>query len=328
MIHFIGNIFWYPPWHQDEIDLVENLKKQIEDKFPDETNLLLNLTWFGPQFKNNNEYKKFLKLIENTKIDNLFLQGSGDPVHLSKEETTKLFEVSKAKKLFLLGNFDSRHCYSFHSFVISKYFEKYSLQDLKMKKDKYIFLNYNRKPAEHRVNLVKLLDQQDLSKHGIITLANERFLEDDVNDEKGWSGGGYSTPHDIHSLGRLDIWQNHFLTIVSETDYQDFLWTFVSEKTFKPLLGLRPFVINGQTDTYKWLTKRGFKTFNKYWNHINVENCDIDDVHPNICKVVNFLKTQNLTELYTDMLDDLIYNRERFYEFAKEQKIKMDNVFC
>jgi hypothetical protein len=62
----------------------------------------------------------------------------------------------------------------------------------------------------------------------------------------------FGIPHDIHSLGNLDIWQQHFLNVVGETEFMHWDNMFISEKTWKPILGLRPFVINGQTKIYQY----------------------------------------------------------------------------
>ena len=138
----------------------------------------------------------------------------------------------------------------------------------------------------------------------------------------------FGIPHDISSIGRLEYWQNHFLTVVSETDFEDHLWTFITEKTWKPIIGLRPFVINGQSLIYRYLNDNGFKTFNKYWSHIDLETCNIDNIHENICEVIKFLYTQDMEKMYLDMLPDLRYNKLRFNEFAIEQRYKMENLFA
>jgi hypothetical protein len=37
--------------------------------------------------------------------------------------------------------------------------------------------------------------------------------------------------------------------------------------------------------------------------------------------------TQELLQMYQDMLPDLQYNRDRFFEFAKEQQYKINHLF-
>jgi len=316
-------------WHKDQIDLMASIGTQIELKFPRANNVLINMTWFGQQFENH-EYMKFYNYYKSYNVDNLFLLASEDPCFYNRDDTHSLFAESGAKNLYLLGHFDGEHNFNFHNIVLTKYFHHYTEAQLLMQESRYIFVNYNRKPRDHRTRLVHILDDQKLSELGVVTLGDDRSLNETVEDigiENQWWDQEHGIPHDIHSLGRLDIWQNHFLTVVSETDYEDDLWTFITEKTWKPIIGLRPFVINGQTAVYKWLTDRGFCTFNKYWSHINLETCDVDDIHPNICNVIKFLQTQDLQQMYLDMLPDLRYNKLRFDELSKEQKIKIGHIF-
>lgn len=317
-------------WYNTQIWLMDSIKNQILTRFPDSNNLFINMTWFGPQFTDNNEYAKFLEYIHYQPIDNIFLLASEDPCFFNKQETKQLIIDSGASQSFLLGHFDTEYNFNFHSTVIGDLFPNYNEKDLLLEQAKYTFLNYNRKPRDHRTSFVEMLDSLNLSKFGIVTLGNNRTLNETVEEynEGNWGmKNDLGIPHDISSLGRLEYWKNHFLTVVSETDFEDHLWTFITEKTWKPIIGLRPFVINGQSSVYKYLQSNGFKTFNKYWSHIDLETCNIDNIHKNICSVIQFLQTQDLEKLYIDMLPDLRYNKERFYEFSLEQKYKMENIF-
>jgi hypothetical protein len=105
---------------------------------------------------------------------------------------------------------------------------------------------------------------------------------------------------------------------------------FITEKTWKPIIGLRPFVINGQTKIYKYLRSNGFKTFTHYFKNIELENILEYQLHNSIIDAIKFLKTLSKDEIicmYKDMLPDLTYNRQRFFEFADEQKCQMENLF-
>ena len=317
-------------WYSYQHSLMDSIKNQIDAKYPTQCNLLINMTWFGPQFENN-EYAKFKEFIHNYNIDNIFLLASEDPCYYNKDETKALVKESGALNSFLLGHFDSDYNFNFHSTVIGDLFPQYSLLDLEFAQPRYTFLNYNRKPREHRTKFVAMLDQWKLTQFGVVTLGDDRNLDESVEEYKDGNWGmdnDLGIPHDISSLGRPEYWQNHFLNIVSETDFEDHLWTCITEKTWKPIIGLRPFVINGQLEVYRWLRKNGFKTFNKYWSHIDLETCNIDNIHKNICSVIQFLQTQDLEKLYIDMLPDLRYNKERFHEFSLEQKYKMENLFA
>ena len=130
------------------------------------------------------------------------------------------------------------------------------------------------------------------------------------------------------TLGQLSIWQQHFLNVISETEFNQWHRRFVTEKTWKPIFGMRPFIIHGQTRIYAWLRDQGFRTFNHYWPHVDVEISE--DQHGTVMSVLHWLCDMSRTDLesmYRDMLPDLHYNRERFLEFSQEQYHKMHHIF-
>lgn len=62
-----------------------------------------------------------------------------------------------------------------------------------------------------------------------------------------------------------DMYKNSWLSIVAETSYFEYGHaTFISEKTFKPLASMQPFIIVGMQGTLKYLRKLGYKTFHPY----------------------------------------------------------------
>jgi hypothetical protein len=131
----------------------------------------------------------------------------------------------------------------------------------------------------------------------------------------------------MYSLHNIDIWKHTFLYINGATEFNPINDIFCQQDMFKPFIGLRPFVINGVQKTYRWLQVRGFRTFNHYWSHIDIED---GDVHNTIIELIKFLNNMSHTELlsmYNDMLPDLRYNQKRFFEFAQEEKYKMDHLF-
>jgi len=351
MIHFIGGTFPVgAAWHNDEVSAIANIRQQIDAKFPSSRNLLINTTWFGPQF-NNGHYDRFLQLVNtNQQFDRVFLMATADPVFLNQEQINNLIQSVHAKQIYLLGHFDTDYQFNFHATVLGRYFANYTEDDLLPKDLKKIFLNYNRKPREHRVQLVSKLIENNLDQYGIITLGTEsnriynkteptpgHFIVEDLadfgaQDSMGRANGSeqFGIPDDIHSVGNLNLWQQHFLNIVSETEFLPWDNTFVSEKTWKPILGLRPFVLNGQTKIYKYLQDNGFYTFNHYWPHIKMEELLEFEVHDSLLAVIKFLSTMTndtLLEMYADMLPALEHNRNRFFEFAKEQQYKIDHLF-
>jgi hypothetical protein len=338
---FVGGNF--PPdwgWSADERELISSVRNQIDQTFDQGGNLLINSTWFGPQF-DNGLWQKYKKIIASHDISRMFVIAAADPVFLNHEQLSSMRDEINGE-MFLLGHFDTEYYFNFHSQVVAKYFDRRPITDVLMRDPCYLYLNYNRKPRNHRNSFVNKLLENKLNTIGIVTLgqydavfATEVIpkmyltLGETADQVSAWPGTypDFGIVKDGHSLGRLDIWQNHFLNIVGETEFLPWDNMFISEKTWKPILGLRPFVINGQQKIYQYLRDEGFKTFNDYWSWIDIENGDVHDTIIELIKYLQSLPKSQLVSMYTSMLPDLLHNREHFDVYANRQKQKISNLF-
>lgn len=331
----------------EEIEIFASTHRQIDQHFADQKNLLINTTWFGPQF-NNQEWPKIQQLmLQEQEFDNLFLLAVIDPQYLRTQELEEIQQKLKIKNTYLVGMYeDSKYEWNFHAVTVAKHCPIYNEQDILPDHFDKAFLLYQRKPRPHRLEITKLLIDRNLLSRGTVTLgSNENHdydwteqndipmvltIDDRPSDYKH-NGKEYEfsgIPNDLVSIGRLDIWRQCFLNVVSETEFESWKPRFVTEKMWKPIIGLRPFLIHGQTKTYPWLRKHGFRTFNHYWPHIDVEGQE--DVHQTTLAVLEWLSaktSQDLMSMYDQMLPELKYNKHRYYEFAKEQCYKMHHLF-
>jgi len=341
-VEFIGTGF--PIKHDyalEERNCWSSIIRQIDQHFPDQLNLLISLTWFGPQFVDSAWYQLFEWHQQGRKFDNLFLVATVDPPYLNPQELQEVKNLAQALKVYHLGNFDNGYQFNFFAITIAPKFKKYTDDELLLEKIEHIFVNYNRKPKIHRVDFVKRLIDNDLIKYGVVTLGHAAESGPDAdlylsigeehkdyielgNRPEVWSFG---LPQDYYSLHRMDIWKTTFLYVNGATEFDTVNDLFCQQDTFKPMIGLRPFVINGVQRTYRWLRLHGFKTFNHYWPHIDIEN---GPVHATICELIQYLQSlesKEIVEMYNDMLPELRYNKNRFFEFAQEQQFHMDNLF-
>ncbi len=145
----------------------------------------------------------------------------------------------------------------------------------------------------------------------------------------------YRIPNDVWTLGRLDIWNQCFLNIVNETDFSyrsDF--PFLSEKIWKPILGLRPFVINGNPSVYQLLKDQGFYTFEEYWPSntdffTNTEYNYYQFKHhiAGVVELLSSLTQKQLWSMYKDMLPKLEHNRQHFSFYCRQQWHKVRHQF-
>ena len=125
----------------EEIGIFDNTAKQIEDKFPDARNLLINTTWFGPQF-DNGEWQKIEQLFkDNARFDNLFLLSIIDPLYLMERDISEMCVRFGIKNTYRIGMFDdSKLEWNFHAIVGDNLMPKYNDDDVMLENCKKDFL--------------------------------------------------------------------------------------------------------------------------------------------------------------------------------------------
>ena len=333
-LDFVGQTFpTTSPWYPYERNIIHSVKQQIRSAFPDQRNLLINTTWFGPQFSTRS-YGDFLALATAQQFDNLFLLATVDPYYLSPDQHLNIVDLCGAQQVFKIGAFDSPQQFDFFAQATEHSFKSWTDSELLMQRPDYVYICFNRNPRPHRIELVKKLQQADLFKSGIVTLGqNSEFpaiVDSRCDPTIAIDSRAHGIPNDTHSFGNIAVWQRHFLNVVSETEFFPWDEMFVSEKTWKPIVGLRPFVINGQTKIYSWLRSQGFRTFERWWSHIETQNIAEHQVCDAVVAVLKYLRQKSSAELaamYADMLPDLQHNRLRYFDFCREQRLKINNLF-
>ena len=333
-VTFIGTgLSKHDAYHIPERACWDLIAQQISKKFAGKKNLLISLTWFGPQF-DNDHWEHLVRLnAEGKRFDNIFFLATVDPPCLNVTELQTAKNLAGAVYVYYLGNFDSPHQFNFFSIQLGQHFKCYAEDEVLLESVQHLYVNYNRKPKMHRVQFVKKLIAENLLDLGVVTLGqdstNDLYLTlgEKQQDYVGDKVENFKLPMDYYTLHRLDLWQKTFLYINAATEFDPINDLFCQQDTFKPMLGLRPFVINGVQKTYQWLRYHGFRTFNHYWSHIDIEN---GPVHDTIIELIKHLKSLDSTEIlamYQDMLPDLKHNKDRFFEFAQEQKFRMEHLF-
>jgi len=316
---------------QLERDIIEKMCK--DEQF----DLVVNATWGFlecPHPVTNETSDKFRitkDLVLNYNVRNILFFNFVDPLY----EHSTWYEVLDACKekigednIKTVGFIDSNKfkqdlALPFWAIYNSDTFEKYSDNDLIPNKLENIYLCYNRKPTFHRKWLYEQFEKHGLLTKGIFTLGNEDpakvilinkdkktlpFANNNIH-------GNLNIPNDTLSVGPLDEWNSSFLIIITETDHNmNTAVPFMSEKIWKPLIGMRPFVCLGDKGTVKSLKKSGFYTFNEFFGFAK-DDLTVDDI-------TNLVKRYkgDLTHDYNGLKDKLIHNRKRFFEYASDQK--------
>jgi len=189
-----------------------------------------------------------------------------------------------------------------------------------------LYLCLNRKLHPFRIDFLEMLES--ISDCGIISRGPIGFTDpiydiQQVDPHETENRG--ITVNDIYSLGNPDIWSQIFIDVVTESCKHSNV--FLSEKTWKPIIGLRPFLILGDDNLYNQLHLLGFDTFDDlfgtWWTlpHWQDRAQAIVDI------LKNFNSTpQDLNMLYQKLLPRLINNRKRFEALMIENHTKISNL--
>jgi hypothetical protein len=127
----------------------------------------------------------------------------------------------------------------------------------------------------------------------------------------------------------IDVWgkfsegyNNIFSELVCETYFSGFTF-YPTEKTFRPIQQLTPFIIQGPRGFLTNLHRCGFKTFGQYWDE-SYDEC----VGPERILKIKQVLTQlfeldqsALQKMYTDMLPILVHNKNRLSTLKSEDML-------
>jgi hypothetical protein len=113
---------------------------------------------------------------------------------------------------------------------------------------------------------------------------------------------------------------NSYFSIVTETlFYQP--GNYISEKTWKPIQHLHPFVIVGRPGTLKYLKQIGFETFSDFWDesydHIQDDRHRMEVVYELITKLLN-LSNEEWDNMYSRLIPILEHNRNKLVSVTEE----------
>ena len=213
--------------------------------------------------------------------------------------------------------------------ICDKKFIEYKWEDVQPQSFDNVFLCYQGKWKHFREHLYKAIHNWEVP--GQITLAGSHSLKDNIPVHEG-DQSIYNPdpsdpnhyPNDIYSLGDLNVWNSHFLNIVTETLEGASYPTWITEKTLKPIIGARPFIIYGDPAIYTVLEKFGFETFldDIEWPEVNYKDPDVVPWHwqmENIKIGLKELQQKNLQVLYKKCLPKIKHNFYNWRDISKKQ---------
>jgi hypothetical protein len=296
--------------------LIEFLKAQAHC---DKNIVVINSVWYTQDY-----HLKVMEQLKGLNFDSLVLVAMLDAA-IPKAEWYQDF----GRPVYLTGYYPGENHLDFWALFMDNFFIKPDIDQLldhKLIAKPYMCLN--RKPHWHRVRLFDQLCNLDIVDHGIVSMGSNNgtaiklLAQDCEHDTLAPNATREQTgiPNDIASLGHISNWQQSFLNIVTETVYNINQNHFVSEKIFKPIVGLRPFLVYDTDGAVEWLAARGFEPY------VN-DFLDISDLDLSLSQnIAQFLKTlcqqpvSYFQSKYVALVPKILYNKNQFVTYVAKQK--------
>lgn len=255
--------------------------------------------------------------------------------------------------LITAGRFISQlRSHSTNTFVEKGY--EYSIQaDLHTNPRPKYFLMYNRNGERmHRVWFVNELYKRNLLDKGFISFFANENLDKFFNGSKAYPQLGFELSHvndmkenykkfnpliiDSDNPDEITFFHNYisrrkeyeesYFTIVSETNAET-EYSFITEKTIKPIMNLHPFLILGNPNTLSVLKQFGFKTFDKWWDESYDSEFDFLKRGEKLITLVDELCNKTHDEwnvMLEEMRDILYHNKQTLHKLATTKLAQKD----
>lgn len=235
----------------------------------------------------------------------------------------------------------------FHGFAALDWYRDSQFIEMDFVPNK-IFSSLNRQVRHHRsyrmATVARLLDV-DLAKFGDISFhAGYQDIEDEIHDPSSllsehdkrliertllsWQDcpltldqkqiDGTASAHFGHQEYKL--LQNSLVHLVNETVYYEHK-LHLTEKIFKPIVTLRPFVLAAAPGNLAYLKSYGFQTFDRWWNESYDDIKDPTARSAMIVSIVENLCTmskKDLAQMHEEMKPILHFNKKHFFGRFRE----------
>ena len=222
-------------------------------------------------------------------------------------------------------------------------------QILNYEEKKYHFLSFNQYPHHHRVKIISEIHKNNIIDKFLIsynpkfydTLGGVRYDYENQLKDLGYIDDyklfisleekkvDFETNFKISGYGFEDIrpYKESAMSLISDTIFFK-PQGFVSEKVFKPIMYLQPFLVAGPPHYLKDIRDMGFKTFNGLIDESYDEELDdkvrLEKVIGEIIRLSN-LPIEELKYKLRESEETLIYNQMKLLSFDYE-KSEIDSV--
>ena len=257
--------------------------------------------------------------------------------------------------------YDAIPCYFFSNGILAQeWYGKYRyLPDLnkiyiknKIPRLKYKFSCMNRLTGQQRLYrpilskmLMDIVDHQNLmlscnvidpvdsthvsARRDIILPAHHRAILDSLSsmdtpitiNVPDWDLADDQTIPNTSFDANRHFFENTFCHIATETLYYG-TCLHLTEKSFRPIINRRPFILAGPPNSLEYLRNYGFKTFSDFWDESYDQETDGNKRLDKIRDLIQHINSMSFTEMEATLakMDDILeYNFNHFYtRFAEK----------
>lgn len=310
---------WGPefPAKQLEHQLLSSTYHQLENS--SRRCVVINSVWYSGDYHRST----VLPFLENNSVDEIVLISMLDAAIPQPDWFNTCAPVTA------LGYYPGNGFLDYWAIFLSRYFHDPHITDIaRADTIDCPFMCLNRKPHWHRVQLYNHLQSTGLTQAGIVSLGGDntaaiQTVDNDINVDNLAPNSGTEQngiPNDISSLGKIENWQRCFFNVVTETVYDINQQYFVSEKIYKPILGMRPFAVYAPDGGQQWLLDRGFQTY--YDDFRDITDLDFSQPH-NLVAFLEILSRQPKRywqKKFLELSEKLVYNKVRFEQYVQQQQ--------
>lgn len=220
------------------------------------------------------------------------------------------------------------------------------------RKRPYKFMIFNRRMRVHRILLLSLLGKDFIDQN----LVSYDFAQTDDTAQLPFFNGRVNSDYIQHSMRNMQEllddkplsfidfenvsstmgfgcehkipYLDSYIHVITETNFDE-AGVYFSEKTWKPIIGLQPFIMVNYHNALKYLKELGFKTFHPF---IDESYDSIEDPKDRIVKIykeidrINNLSIDEIHSWYESIYEILVFNRillmkhQEDYMYNKEVK--------
>lgn len=334
------------------IKLAQQLVKDVADRHSNDSRniAVLNLAEVvherGKQLASNKiEYHKLETFLRRHRIDTVLMVSIIEPHWFINHKyivENILKPLNIKYKFFGWYTQPGSTFFDLWSQVMTTITPAYNEHDLlPVSADKF-FLCHTGNPMEHRIELYDKFVEHGLDKFGFVNLSKvgnrtpQYIEESNIQDYSQ-----YDIPHDPYTLGDLSVWKQTIFTVVSDAflfesgknvnatgrvildQPGEYGHTIISEKIYKPIIGLRPFIVNGSYEVTKKFKDLGFDLFEDVLDIRLDELQTKQGIHTAIIRTIKMLSAfspEERLQWYTELLPRLRANKQHFYQHAQQQQ--------